>query len=84
MEQITVSECTASDYDAWLTVKLLAQAEPSFTESAIRNHIHNAAPRKSSKGVIPGNGLAPYIRRVGAKVLLHHGGFRTWFTSGAQ
>ncbi|SNX61209.1 hypothetical protein SAMN06296273_2664 [Nitrosomonas ureae] len=64
--------------DSWLTVKLLAQAEPAFTESSIRNHVFNANVRKSSKGIINGNGLAPYIRRVGSKVLINHGGFLAW------
>jgi hypothetical protein len=65
-------------FDSWLTIKLLAQAEPAFTEPAIRNHVFNAAPRQSSKGPIPGNGLAPHIRRVGSKVLISHGGFLSW------
>lgn len=70
--------------DTWLTPKLLAEAEPSFTVSAIRNYIFNAKPRKSSKGIIPGNGLAPYIRRVGSKVLINHGGFLAWIEGGAK
>ena len=64
--------------DSWLTIKLLAQAEPSYTEAAIRNHIFKASIRKSSKGSIPGNGLAVHIRRVGSKVLINHGGFLSW------
>ena len=67
--------------DEWLTVKLLAKAEPSFTEPAIRNQVFNAASRKSSKGTIPGNGLAPHIRRVGSKVLINHGGYLSWITN---
>jgi hypothetical protein len=62
----------------WLTVKLLAKTEPAFTEAAIRNLIFNAAPRHTSRGPIPGNGLAPHIRRVGTKVLINHGGFLSW------
>lgn len=68
--------------DSWLTIKLLAQAEPAFTDAAIRNHVFNAAPRKSSKGTIQGNGLAPHIRRVGSKVLVNHGGFLSWIEGG--
>lgn len=70
--------------DSWLTIKLLAQAEPAFTEAAIRNQVFNAAPRKSSKGTIKGNGLAPHIRRVGSKVLINHGGFLSWIAGGAK
>lgn len=67
--------------DSWLTIKLLAQAEPAFTEAAIRNQVFNAADRQSSKGLISGNGLAPHIRRVGSKVLINHGGFLSWIVS---
>lgn len=70
--------------DSWLTIKLLAQAEPAFTESAIRNHVFNAADRQSSKGLVPGNGLAPHIRRVGSKVLINHGGFLSWISGEAK
>ena len=70
--------------DSWLTIKLLAQAEPAFTEAAIRNQVFNAAPRKSSKGTIKGNGLAQHIRRVGSKVIINHGGFLSWISGGAK
>lgn len=80
-ETNTASTSTKSLDDTWLTIKLLAEAEPSFTESAIRNHIFNAKPRKSSKGEIPGNGLAPHIRRAGSKILINHGGFLSWIAN---
>lgn len=70
--------------DSWLTIKLLAQAEPAFTEAAIRNQVFNADPRKSSKGTIEGNGLAPHIRRVGSKVIINHGGFLSWIAGGVK
>lgn len=70
--------------DSWLTIKLLAQAEPAFTEAAIRNLIFLAESRKTSKGPIEGNGLAPHIRRVGSKVLVNHGGFLGWIAGGAK
>lgn len=78
MKNTTSDPLTKSPQSLWLTTKLLAQAEPSFTEAAIRNLIFNADERKSSKGVIAGNGLAPHIRRVGAKVLINHSGFIAW------
>ena len=73
---------TESFLHSWLTVKLLAEAEPSFTEAAIRNYVFNAEPRQTSKGPIPGNGLAPHIRRLGKKILLNHGGFLCWIDKG--
>lgn len=68
----------------WKTVKLLAQAEPAFREEALRNLIFKATERKSSKGIIPGNGLAPHIRRVGRKVLINHQGFLEWIERGGK
>jgi hypothetical protein len=62
----------------WLTVKLLSQATPAFSAAAIRNLVFNATDRKTSKGIIKGNGLAPHIRRIGAKVLISHEGFLSW------
>ena len=75
---------TKSLNDSWLTIKLLAQAEPAFTEAAIRNHVFYADERSSSKGIIPGNGLAPHIRRIGSKVLINHGGFLSWIVGGDE
>lgn len=70
--------------DSWLTTKLLAQAEPAFTEAAIRNLVFLAESRNTSKGAIAGNGLAPHVRRVGSKVLINHGGFLGWIAGGAK
>ncbi len=68
---------------SWLTIKLLAEAEPAFTEAAIRNLVFNAASRQTSKGPIAGNGLAPHIRRIGSKVLINHAGFLSWIDRSA-
>jgi len=65
----------------WLTVNLLSKAEPAFSHASIRNYIFLSADRKTSKGIIKGNGLAPHIRRIGAKVLINHQGFLSWINS---
>lgn len=66
---------------SWLTVKLLSEAEPAFSTAALRNLIFLSSDRKSSKGIVRGNGLAPHIRRVGAKVLINRQGFLSWIDS---
>jgi hypothetical protein len=66
---------------SWLTVNLLSEAEPAFSPAALRNLIFLSAERKTSKGLIKGNGLAPHIRRIGAKVLINHQGFLSWIDS---
>lgn len=70
--------------DTWLTVKMLAEAEPAFTEPAIRNYIFKSEDRKSTGGIIPGNGLEKHIRRVGRKVLINHQGFLDWIAGGGK
>ena len=66
---------------SWLTVNLLSKAVPAFSPAAVRNLIFKSADRKTSKGVIKGNGLAPHIRRIGAKALINHAGFLSWIDS---
>ena len=65
-------------HDSWLTSKLLAQAEPAFTEAAIRNLIFLAESRKTSKGAIQGNGLDVALVRIGRKVLIDEAKFFNW------
>ncbi len=62
----------------WQTPKQLAENEPAFSLSAIRNILFLARDRKTTKGIIKGNGLDPHIRRIGSKVLINHAGFLSW------
>lgn len=84
MSEQTQPNAAKSLNDSWLTIKLLAQAEPAFTAAAIRGLVFNADTRKTTKGNIEGNGLAPCIRRVGSKVLINHGGFLAWIAGGGK
>lgn len=59
----------------WRTVAALAEilnrgceTHPTFSEDGIRHLVRQAAT----------NGLAPHIRRLGAKVLVHEPGFLAW------
>jgi hypothetical protein len=76
-----VTKTTTAVTPSWLTIKLLSEIEPAFTPASIRNLVFLAADRKTSKGEIKGNGLAPHIRRIGAKVLINHAGFLAWIDS---
>ena len=66
------------------TVEQFASAEPAFTSAALRNLIFKAAPRYSSKGEIPGNGLIECgaIVRRGRKVMIHRERFLDWTLAG--
>lgn len=72
---------TNATQPSWLTVSLLSKEVPAFSPAAIRNLIFKSADRKTSKGIIKGNGLAVHIRRIGAKVLINHQGFLSWIDS---
>lgn len=63
-----------------LTVEQFSARNPAFTPPALRNLIFKAAPRQSSRGEIPGNGLAESgaIIRLGRRVLLDEGKFLAW------
>lgn len=62
------------------TVEQFPTVEPSFTSASLRNLIFKAQPRRSSQGVVPGNGLLECgaIVRVGRKVLIHRAKFLEW------
>jgi hypothetical protein len=69
-----------------LTVEQFSERNPAFTPPALRNLIFKAAPRQSSKGEIPGNGLleSGAIIRLGRRVLIHETKFLEWVQSGSQ
>jgi len=63
---------------ALLTVQKFCTKHDAWTPGAIRNMIFHSQPRKSSRGPIPGNGLAPAIVRLGRKVLIDEAKFFEW------
>ena len=62
------------------TVEQFSNDNPAFTQAAIRNLIFKAEPRRTTKGVIPGNGLIECgaIKRIGRKVLIDELAFYQW------
>ena len=78
------------DYESfmksWLTVYQLSQKFPAFSENSIRALIYASKPRLRARGkggndVIPGNGLARAIRKVGRRVLIDEIAFMEWVDS---
>jgi hypothetical protein len=65
----------------WVTVKKLS-SEPGhecFTEPVLRHLIFNSQDRVNSKGeIIPGNGLASAICRVGRRIYFDLNLFDRW------
>jgi len=63
---------------ALYSVRQFADRHPAFTQSSLRALIDKARDRHSSKGRVPGNGLAPAILRVGRRVLIDEERFFQW------
>jgi hypothetical protein len=66
------------------TLKKFAEKHSSFTSlSAITNQVFKAAPRQSSKGVIPGNGMLDHgvIVKIGRRVLIDEAAYFRWLDS---
>jgi hypothetical protein len=63
-----------------LTVEQFSARNPAFTPPALRNLIFKAEPRQSTRGAIPGNGLAESgaIIRLGRRVLIDENLFLKW------
>jgi hypothetical protein len=62
-----------------LTVNQLAKVCPWTTPSGIRDLIHHSEPRYGAKGeLLPANGLARALFRVGGRVLIDFDEFKKW------
>ena len=61
-----------------LTVRQFADKHQAFPQGSLRNLIFLAENRKTSKGVIQGNGLDVALVRIGRKLLIDEGKFFQW------
>ncbi len=62
------------------SVKRFSEKHPAFTQASLRALIDKARERHSTRGPIPGNGLAPAIVRVGRRVLIDEEAFFRWLS----
>jgi hypothetical protein len=60
------------------TVRQFSEKYPAFSQGSLRNLIHLSTERYSSKGKIPGNGLAIALVRIGRKLLIDEPKFFEW------
>lgn len=62
------------------TVEQFSTDNPAFTQASLRNLIFKAEARRTSKGLIKGNGLieAGALKRLGRKVLIDEVAFYHW------
>ncbi|MBY0483843.1 hypothetical protein [Nitrosomonas sp.] len=82
---ITVTQAIKSAYPdlpsqprTLLTVRQFSDKHSAFTQGAIRNLIFLAESRKTSRGIITGNGLNIALVRIGRKVLIDEAKFFQW------
>ncbi len=61
-----------------LTVRQFADKHPAFSQGSLRNLIFLAEKRKTSMGVVNGNGLDVALVRIGRKLLIDESNFFKW------
>lgn len=82
-QDISVTQANKSAYPepqprTLLTVRQFCDKHPAFTQGALRNLIFLSESRKSSKGIITGNGLSIALIRIGRKLLIDEAKFFQW------
>lgn len=77
---VTAANPVLPSRPVYLTVEQFSQRNLAFTPPALRNLIFKADSRHTSRGEIPGNGLAEAgaIIRLGRRVLLDEAKFLGW------
>ena len=77
---LSTATAGAPSSQRYLSVEQMSALHPVFTQAALRNMIFRAEPRQSSRGEIPGNGLAEAraIIRLGRRVLIDEAKFLAW------
>ncbi len=88
MEATTVAQAIKAAYPdlppqprTLLTVRQFTDKHQAFTQGSIRNLIFLSENRKTSKGVIKGNGLDIALVRIGRKLLIDEAKFFEWIDS---
>lgn len=66
------------------TIKQFVRKHQAFNEGGLRYLVWLSKPRRTSKGLLPGNGLDIAIVRVGRKVLIDEGKFFVWLNAQNQ
>lgn len=67
-----------------LTVRQFAEKHPGFSQGSLRNMIFLSKERHTSKGKLPGNGLAGALVHVGRKILIDEAKFFAWIETNNQ
>lgn len=61
-----------------LTVRQFSERHPAFSQGSLRNLIFLSKARKTSRGMLSGNGLDKALIRLGKKILIDEQRFFEW------
>lgn len=64
-----------------LSVRQFSEKHPAFPQGSLRNLIFLAESRKTSRGIITGNGLNIALVRIGRKLLINEAKFFQWINA---
>jgi len=79
MKMETTQQVTSQTHVPVLsTIRQFSERHPTFSQGSLRNLIYLSTERCSSKGKIPGNGLAIALLRIGRKLLIDEAKFFQW------
>lgn len=84
MQNTTVTQAVQSAYydkplsRILLSVRQFSDKHPAFTQGSLRNLIFLSDNRKTSRGIIQGNGLNIALVRIGRKLLIDESKFFQW------
>lgn len=68
----------SEDVPALFTVRQFSEKHSAFSQASLRNYIFLSTDRKTSRGIISGNGLDKALVRIGRKILINEAKFFIW------
>ena len=77
-EEVSRRTFTPHGHRVLLTVSQFCEKHPAFPVGGIRNLIFLSEDRRTSAGVIKGNGLKAALIRIGRKILIDETKFFEW------
>lgn len=80
LSPIAVAQSSDSrHFHGWYLLKDFSRRYPCFSMGRLRHMIFYASERHGQEGMIPGNGLAPALRKVGGRIYISEQKFLEWF-----
>jgi hypothetical protein len=64
-----------------LTVRQFSEKHRAFSQGSLRQLVFASQPHKTSRGLLPGNGIGICLVRIGRKLLIDEAKFFAWLDS---